>query len=137
MNQNKIMAYFSKDFRLIDKFAQRSIPYPHRLAIRRELEKLLRFPYKDLIPPRKTLKSLGSIAGGVPLYGLRPHGPDKTQYRIPLVSPRESIFLLLGFFPRKDACFDKEIEVAEKHYMEIKNGEATYEPIDLQNNFQI
>lgn len=137
MSDNQIFAYSGEDFRLMEEISDSRIPYPHRKAIRRELEKLRTFPYGNLIPPQKLLKGMGTIAGGVPLYALRPHCPNKVQYRFPLVSSGEPTFLILGFFTRKDANFNKQIQIAEERYRKIQTYKNLYELIDLQNDLRI
>lgn len=128
---NTIYAYFAEDFDLVKAVTDRKIPFPHRIAIRRELEKTRSFPYDHLIPPQKTIKSLGLLYDGTPLYELRPHCSGRTQYRLPLVSPIRYEFLVLGFFPRKDADFKKQIAIAENRYKRIQSNQAIYELIDL------
>lgn len=128
---NTISSYLGEDFDLVEAVTDRKIPLPHRIAIRRELEKVRSFPYDHLLPPQKTIKSLGLLYDGTPLYALRPHCPGKTQYRFSLVSPIRYGFLVLDFFHRKDANFEKQIAIAENRYKRIQSNQATYELIDL------
>lgn len=128
---NEISSFDGDDFDLIAEITDRTIPLDHRKSIRREMEKLLRFPYSNLVPPKKVLKSLGTVYNGTPLYELRPHCANKTQYRLPLYSPAVPEFVILGFFPRKDADFPKQIQIVTGRFEKIVKNEAKYALIPL------
>lgn len=129
---NTLTAYSDEDFDLQTAVTDRKIPLPHRKVIRRELEKIRLFNYDHLVPSHhKAMKPLKPLYDGTMLYELRPRCPGRTPYRLPLVSPSRPNFLILGFFQRKDADFNKEIVVAENRYRRIKTNQATYELIDL------
>ena len=130
---NQISAYVGADFDLIESITDRSIPLDHRRRIRKEIEKIVNYPYDLLInPPRTVLDYFATITGGMQLFKLRPHCAGRNQYRLPLVSLQRCSFLILGFFTRKDADFTKETCLAEERYKKILTGESTYECLDFE-----
>jgi hypothetical protein len=123
--KNDVLSYEGDDFNLAASLSV--LPRAHIIRVRTEIEKLHRFPYKDLIPAKKTLQPLKpSLHDDTPLNELRPHCGNKTQYRLPVVSLSPRSFIILGLFPRKDAKFNKEIVIADERYRRIQSNPNQY-----------
>lgn len=130
MSVNQLFSYTAGDFILQDQFEL--LEKGHQLAVIRDLEKLVRYPFRSIISCQTSfVDTFCRAQDGKQIYKVKPHAQSKTQYRLPVVSLEYSRFTILGMYNRKDAKHQKEILIAIRRYEALLTNPLLSIEIDL------